>query len=98
MMNVECNQALQSNIEHSPFNIYRSHSPSSRLRKVSAPAPMPASGSVSRSKRGRPGDDTSRQGNDRQTWTILHARLSDGGDTRPCRQGPDTPPSYPELV
>jgi hypothetical protein len=26
MMNVECNEALQFNIEHSPFKIYRSHS------------------------------------------------------------------------
>jgi predicted enzyme related to lactoylglutathione lyase len=26
MMNVECDQALQFNIEHSPFKTYRSHS------------------------------------------------------------------------
>ena len=49
MVNVECNEALQFNIEHSLFKIYRSHSPSRRLRKASAPTRMPAAGSVSRS-------------------------------------------------
>ena len=37
-MNVECNEALQFNIEHSPSKIYRSHSPIATLAEGVSPS------------------------------------------------------------